>query len=90
MTLEKPYFWPEWFAAELDAGEKKKIKPKLILKLNRANLYLWRALNIYDDFLDGAGQAMRLPLANRYYRRFLEIYYRLNLKTDFSAYSIKY
>jgi hypothetical protein len=83
MTLEKPYFWPEWFAAELDAGEKKKIKPKLILKLNRANLYLWRALNIYDDFLDGAGQAMRLPLANRYYRRFLEIYYRLNLKTDF-------
>ncbi|MFA4999921.1 MAG: hypothetical protein WC545_00980 [Patescibacteria group bacterium] len=83
MPLEKPYFWPEWFAAGLNASEKKKINPELILKLNRANLYLWRALNIYDDFLDGTGQAARLPIANRYYRHFLESYYRLNLKSDF-------
>lgn len=55
----------------------------LILKLNRANLYLWRALNIYDDFLDNDGRPEKLPSANTYYRRFLEIYYRLNLRPDF-------
>jgi hypothetical protein len=44
---------------------------------------LWRALNIYDDFLDGDGRSENLPTANSYYRRFLEIYYRLNLKSSF-------
>ena len=51
--------------------------------LCRANLCLWRALNIYDDFLDGEGIAKELPTANGYYRRFLRIYYRLRLSPAF-------
>lgn len=55
----------------------------MLLKLSRANRYLWRALNIYDDFLDQEAQSAQLPLANGYYRRFLEIYYRLDLPAAF-------
>lgn len=83
MKIEKTYFWPQWFFLSLSPKERQKINPKILLKLGRANLYLWRALNIYDDFLDQEGEREKLPLANSYYRRFLEIYYRLNLPTNF-------
>ncbi|HBA36596.1 TPA: hypothetical protein DCZ15_01845 [Candidatus Falkowbacteria bacterium] len=83
MPREKAYFWPEWFAAALPWHQRRLITPRLIAKLNRANLYLWRALNIYDDFLDGDGRPERLPRGNDYYRRFLDSYYRLNLRADF-------
>jgi hypothetical protein len=83
MKVEKIYFWPKWFKDSLPPAEQSSIKPALINKLGRANLYLWRALNIYDDFLDNDGQPAKLPLANSYYRRYLEIYYRLNLKAGF-------
>jgi len=80
---EKAYHWPRWFAASLPPSEQRLIKPGLIEKLSRANLCLWRALNIYDDFLDGEGRPETLPAANAYYRRYLEIYYRLDLSDDF-------
>jgi hypothetical protein len=88
MKNEPAYFWPQWFLSGLNQTENKKIKAArinnaLLTKLNRGQFYLWRALNIYDDFLDGDGERQKLPQANSYLRRFLEIYYRLNLPADF-------
>ena len=82
-NTEKAYFWPQWFFDSLDKLERQKIPTSLVKALCRANLYLWRALNLYDDFLDGEGLPKNLPLANNYYRKFLEIYYRLNLSDNF-------
>ncbi len=82
MKNKKIYFWPDWFYQAL-SPHPVKIEPRIINRLGLANLYLWRALNIYDDFLDGSGRPAQLPLANRYYRKFLEIYYRLNLNDNF-------
>ncbi|MFA5886709.1 MAG: hypothetical protein WC863_02915 [Patescibacteria group bacterium] len=82
MKNKKIYFWPNWFYQAL-SPRPVKIEPRIINRLGLANLYLWRALNIYDDFLDGHGQPAKLPLANRYYREFLEIYYRLDLSDNF-------
>ncbi len=81
--IEKIYFWPPWFADALSNTKRQKIAPRLIKNLQKANLFLWRALNIYDDFLDQSGINSKLPVANGYYRRYLEIYYRLNLPEDF-------
>lgn len=83
MKTEKAYFWPQWFFDSLDKLDKQKVPALTIKNLCRANLYLWRALNLYDDFLDGDGLPKNLPLANNYYRKFLEIYYRLNLSDNF-------
>jgi len=83
MVKEKVYFWPQWFITSLSPQDRKKIKLSQIKSLGQANLYLWRSLNIYDDFLDGTGQAKLLPNANSYYRQYLEIYYRLNLPSKF-------
>jgi len=83
MIKEKVYFWPAWFLASQPSAEGKKIHPAILKKLSQGQIYLWRALNIYDDFLDGAGEPHRLPLANAYYRRWLEIHYRLNLPADY-------
>jgi len=83
MTREKIYFWPQWWAESLPGSDRHKIKPALLKKLGLANLYLWRALNIYDDFLDGGGRPAYLPTANSCYRRYLEVYYRLRLPSRF-------
>lgn len=83
MIKTKVYFWPQWFAAAWPGQQKRRLPATLIKKLNRANLYLWRALNFYDDFLDGSGRPTNLPRANSAYRHFLEIYYRLNLSPNF-------
>lgn len=83
MKIEKASFWPNWFCLALPLEQQAKVEHRMLLKLNRANRYLWRALNIYDDFLDQEAQSAQLPLANGYYRRFLEIYYRLDLPAAF-------
>jgi len=83
MEIEKASFWPDWFCLALPVEQQAKIEPSMLLKLRRANRYLWRALNIYDDFLDQEAQSAQLPLANGYYRRFLEIYYSLDLPAAF-------
>lgn len=77
------YFWTSWFLASLSKEEQAKIKPALLKKLNRGQIYLWDSLNIYDDILDGSDGAKKLPLANNYFRHYLEIYYRLNLPSSF-------
>lgn len=52
-------------------------------RVQAAQIFLWNALNIYDDFLDGEGKRTELPKANNYFRRYLEIYYQLNLPPDY-------
>ena len=83
MIREKAYFWPEWFAASLPQKRRDRLKPSWLNSLTKANIYLWRALNIYDDFLDGGGRPEKLPLANSYQRRYLQIFYELPLTPDF-------
>jgi hypothetical protein len=83
MIREKIYFWPQWFMAALPPRDRRLITHDLLRKLSRANLYLWRALNIYDDFLDGAGNPKKIPRANSYHRQYIEIYCRLNLANGF-------
>ncbi len=82
-NIEKAYFWPKWFIKSLSLSEQKSIPKKIINKLCYANLCLWRALNLYDDFLDGEGLPKNLPTANKYYRQFLKIYYQLKLSPGF-------
>lgn len=82
MLKEKIYYWPIWFSRLLSPSEQKKIKV-IIPRLQRAQIYLWRALNIYDDFFDNEGKRPELPQANSYFRKYLEIHYRLNLSNDY-------
>jgi hypothetical protein len=79
---EATYYWPLWFSKTLNSAEQITIKG-LLPQLGQAQSYLWRALNIYDDFLDGEGKRTELPLANSYFRRYLAIHYRLNLSNDY-------
>ncbi len=83
MSKENVYFWPQWTYQARQKIKNKLIPLTLIKKLNQGQIYLWRALNIYDDFLDGAGEAKKLPRANIYLRRYLKLYYTLNLPPDF-------
>ena len=83
MTKTKEsYYWPIWFSQLLRPAEQKKIK-EIIPALSRAQVYLWRALNIYDDFLDGEGEVKKLPAANRYYRLFFKTHYELRLNSGY-------
>ncbi|MHB8903928.1 MAG: class 1 isoprenoid biosynthesis enzyme [Patescibacteria group bacterium] len=77
------YLWPAWFFSSLDKKDQSKIKVSILNKLAKGQTYLWDALNIYDDILDGSTNAKKLPLANKYFRYYLEIYYRLKLPNDF-------
>jgi len=83
MAPNSVYHWPQWLAASLPAAERKKIQFPWLKHLGQGQLYLWRALNIYDDFLDGDGRPAKLPQANSAYRNFLEIYYRAGLSAIF-------
>jgi len=77
------FYWPSWFLISLDKKTQRKINIKTLNSLAKAQIYLWDALNIYDDILDGSTNAKKLPEANKLFRNFLEIYYRLNLPADF-------
>lgn len=82
MRIEKAYFWPIWFYHDLTV-KKPLINRSTLLLLGRANLDLWKALNIYDDFLDKEGCPSDLPDGNRSYRHFLAAYYELHLPPSF-------
>jgi len=75
--------WPKWFLASLDKKERKKIKANVLKKLILGQAYLWESLNLYDDIMDEPSRTEKLPKANNYFRRYLEIYYRLGLPNDF-------
>ncbi len=82
MKIEKAYYWPYWFTSSCPET-KKQLKSKKFSQLyGQGQIYLWRALNIYDDFLDGSGKAIELPRANDYFRRFLKILYQSKLSPE--------
>lgn len=83
MKIETVYRWPEWLLKTLPPRQQKKISPQTIRLISRCQLDLWKALNIYDDFLDGDGEPEKLPLANTAYRRFLETYHSFPLSPAF-------
>lgn len=82
MKKEKIYYWPLWFSKFFNKNEQIKIK-KILSKIQNSQILLWDALNIYDDFFDGEGKPEELPRANNYFRRYLGIYYQLNLAPDY-------
>ncbi len=79
---EGVYYWPLWLSKSLSAEEQIKIK-KILKKVQSAQVYLWKAFNIYDDFLDNEGKISELPKANDYFRLYLKIHYQLNLAPDY-------
>jgi len=83
MKIEPIYFWPNWFKKILSQKEQNKIPLMVIKKLSQAQVYLWRALNIYDDILDDQNNIDKLPQANRYFRLFLETHRSLNFPHNF-------
>jgi hypothetical protein len=70
---EKASLWPQFTAQSCQIN---KVSPDKLQELNKAQLFLWRALNIYDDFLDNEGIPANLPLANNYFRLFLKTVYQ--------------
>lgn len=75
MQIEKAYYWPSWLLNDFSHTAKSQSNVKLKMHYGKAQLKLWRALNIYDDHLDSGLSSITLIEANRYYRNFLkEIY----------------
>ena len=79
----KVSLWPSWFLDSIDKETKNNIKKNTLKKLAKGQLYLWDALNIYDDILDGTSGSEKLTDANGNFRCYLEIYYRLGLPNEF-------
>lgn len=77
MKFSPAYYWPHWLNSSLSEKKSK------LIKYQRAQEQLWQALNIYDDFFDGSGQAVDLPQANIYYRNFLKTFYLSNTTEEF-------
>ncbi len=82
MLKEMVYYWPLWFSRVLSTKEQKKIKG-VLPKIQNAQLMLWQALNIYDDFYDDEGVSSKLPQANKLMRNWLKIHYELHLPNDY-------
>jgi hypothetical protein len=78
--MEKAYYWPIWFINSLGIKTK---NSKELTKICQGQVYLWRALNLYDNVMDDENQAMSLPQANNYYRNYLQILYQLPLPQHF-------
>ncbi len=79
MRPDPASLWLDYLYQSWPIQVRRKIGCHDYLKLRRAQACLWRALNLYDDFLDGGGKAIDLPKANEYWRRFLAVHYRLKL-----------
>ena len=60
----------------------KDISDEVIEDLGVANLYIWMAYTIYDDFLDDEGDVRFLSVANFCLREFACVYGRLMLMND--------
>lgn len=77
--------WPGLLLASFNEGRTPRLSKEELDQLAKANSSLWRALNIYDDFLDGEGVPSLLPAANRHYRFFLKTIYRAGRDQEFYA-----
>lgn len=78
MPHEKAYYWPSWLARSLG-----KNCQSLEKKFSKGQLALWRALNIYDDIIDGDNYQTDLMSANHDFRKFLAVVYNSNLPPYF-------
>ncbi len=83
MKNEKVYYWPKWTAEISSKKQSQNIDKPVLSKLSRSQNLIWRALNIYDDFLDSVGKPEGLPLANADFRTYIKIFYDLNLSDNF-------
>lgn len=72
------YYWPLWLAKSLNPKFQEDNR-----LFNRAQLYLWQALNIYDDLIDGDNPRADLMEANHNFRKFLNIIYSAGLPLNF-------
>lgn len=81
MKQESIYFWPKWINSDYEI--KKPINYRELQKICQAQVHLWQALNIYDDFLDNKGKPIALPSANIHFYEFISIHYNLNLSSNF-------
>jgi hypothetical protein len=64
-----PYYFNKAFE-----GQNNNISQDFLITLGLANLYGWMAYRIYDDFLDGEGNAVKLSFANLCLRELTTIY----------------
>jgi hypothetical protein len=78
MPREKAYYWPSWLAQSFNNSDQNP-EPKF----SQGQLALWRALNIYDDLIDGDNSQADLMSANHDFRKFLGALYNSNLPPDF-------
>jgi hypothetical protein len=65
-----------WFFVE-NSPQQDSLTYSRVLKYGVANVALWMAYTIYDDFIDEEGVPALLPLANIMHRKALELYYNL-------------
>ena len=69
MQSEKAYYWPTWLINSYNPSPKFRTQKQFF---GKTQINLWRALNIYDDFLDGEGKPTELPQGNFNFRIFLK------------------
>jgi hypothetical protein len=78
MPREKAYYWPGWLTKSIDQNFQVSEK-----QFSKGQLALWRALNIYDDIIDGDNYRADLMSANHDFRKFLAVLYNSNLPPYF-------
>lgn len=72
-----------FFKKSLKQNKKIGIPDELVKKLGVANLYLWSAYTIYDDFFDDEGDPSSLSSANFCLREYVSIFENIQLEPDF-------
>lgn len=72
-----------FFKKSLKQNKHFEITDEMTKKLGLANLYLWSAYTIYDDFLDDEGSPLALSSANFCLRRYVTIFKDIAPGTDF-------
>ena len=78
MPREKAYYWPDWLTKSLNED-----CLRLEKQFSKGQLALWRALNIYDDIIDGDNYQADLMSANHDFRKFLAVVYNSDLPPYF-------
>ncbi len=75
MKRIKVGLWPQWLISSLPNRNLTSTNNLTNKQSFLSQVYLWQALNIYDDILDEGKNIKKLPLANFYFRNFLQIFY---------------
>lgn len=75
MSVMKIGLWPQLLINSLPNNNLIEKRALISKQTVSSQIYLWQALNIYDDILDEGKNIEKLPLANYYFRSFLQIFY---------------